>query len=96
MPIHRRLPKRGFKNPFRIEYAVVNLQALEVFENGATVDPETLHCAGIIDKICGGVKILGKGELTKSLTVRAHAISASAREKIEKLGGVFEELPRGR
>lgn len=96
MPIQRRLPKRGFKNPFRVEYVVVNLQALEVFEDGSIIDPETLHVSGVIDKMGEGVKILGKGELTKKLTVRAHAISASAKEKIEKAGGVFEELPRGR
>ncbi|MCU0664380.1 MAG: 50S ribosomal protein L15 [Myxococcota bacterium] len=96
MPIHRRLPKRGFKNPFRVEYAVVNLQALEGFDNDMTIDPELLHSAGLIDRMCDGVKILGKGEFTKKLTVRAHAISASAKEKIEKAGGIFEELPRGR
>ena len=90
MPVQRRLPKRGFTNPFRKDIVVINITKLEVFEEGTVVDPELLQKSGIIKKIGDGVKILGKGELTKKLTVRAHAVSGGAREKIEKAGGVFE------
>lgn len=92
MPLQRRLPKRGFKNPFRREWAVVNVSSLEVFENGAVVDLEALASKGLIKKAQDGVKILGKGEVTKKLTVRAHAISSGALAKIEKAGGTFEEI----
>ncbi len=93
MPAQRRLPKRGFKNPFRKEITIVNLETLESFDDGAVVEPQTLLERGIIKKVGDGVKILAKGELTKKLTVRAHAISRGALEKIQKAGGVFEELP---
>ena len=92
MPIQRRLPKRGFTNPFRKHLTVINLAKLDAFEDGSVVDPSVLVEMGIIKKLGDGVKILGNGELTKKLTVRAHAISAGAREKIEKAGGAFEIL----
>ncbi len=90
MPAQRRLPKRGFTNIFKKEIAVVNVGRLDVFDDDAVVDPETLVAKGIVKKLVDGVKILGKGELNKKLTVRANAISASALDKIEKAGGVFE------
>jgi len=92
MPLQRRLPKRGFKNPFRKEWVVVNLGRLDVFENGAVVDVAALIARGLIHDVGDGVKILGKGELKKKLTVRAHSISAGALEKLQKAGGKFEEI----
>ncbi|MCP4675227.1 MAG: 50S ribosomal protein L15 [Deltaproteobacteria bacterium] len=93
MPAQRRMPKRGFTNPFRKTFSVVNVETLERFEDGAVVDPEMLLSSGVVKKMKDGVKILGKGELKKKLNVRAHAASSSAREKIEKAGGTFEEIP---
>jgi large subunit ribosomal protein L15 len=90
MPLHRRLPKRGFTNIFRKEYAVVNLSRLDVFEAGSTVDPAALKERGIIKKLRDGLKILGGGELDKALTIRAHKVSKSAYEKIQKAGGTVE------
>ena len=90
MPLYRRVPKRGFTNIYRIEYATVNVGLLEIFENGTTVTAETLKEAGLISKVMGGVKILGDGELTKKLTVEAAKFSESAKEKIEALGGKAE------
>lgn len=94
MPLVRRIPKRGFNNRFRKVYSIVNLSALEdKFENGAVVDAEALIVSGILSKIeDAGVKILGNGELTKSLTVKANKFSASAKEAIEKAGGSIEVL----
>ena len=94
MPVVRRIPKRGFNNRFRKVYSIVNLSALEdKFENGAVVDAEALIVSGILSKIeDAGVKILGNGELTKSLTVKANKFSASAKEAIEKAGGSVEVL----
>ena len=94
MPLVRRIPKRGFNNRFRKVYSIVNLSALEdKFENGAVVDAEALIVSGILSKIeDAGVKILGNGELTKSLTVKATKFSASAKEAIEKAGGSVEVL----
>lgn len=93
MPLQRRLPKRGFNNIFATEYAVVNLHDLEKrFESGATVDAESLVASGVIKKTLDGVKVLGKGELTKALTVKVAAVSASAKEKIEAAGGKVEVL----
>ncbi len=89
MPLHRRLPKRGFTNVFRKEYAVVNLASLDVFEAGTTVDPEALRAKGLVKKLLDGVKILGNGDLEKAIHVRAHKISKSAEEKIRKAGGTF-------
>ncbi len=92
MPLQRRLPKRGFKNPFRKEIAVVNVGSLDIFDNGAVVDIEALVASGLVKKVADGVKILGKGEISKKLTLRAHSISAGALAKLEKAGGTFEEL----
>ncbi len=92
-PIHRRLPKRGFKNINKKHYAVVNVRTLEErFEEGEIVTPEVLLERGIIKKVMDGVKILGDGEITKPLTVKAHAFSKSAKEKIEKVGGKAEVI----
>lgn len=92
MPLHRRLPKRGFKNPFRKEYTEVNLERLEVFEPGTIVTPELLLERGVIHKIRTGLKVLAKGQLTKALTVRAHKFSAKAQERILGLGGKTEVI----
>jgi len=92
MPLQRRLPKRGFNNIFGTTYAPVNVSALERFENGTEVTTELLLETGVISKALDGVKILGNGELTKSLTVKAAAFSASAKEKIEKAGGKAEVI----
>jgi large subunit ribosomal protein L15 len=90
MPMQRRFPKKGFKNPFRQEIFAVNVGALEDrFENG-TVDLDTLQGAGMVPRSHRAVKILGEGDLTKKLTVKASAFSASAKEKIEKAGGTAE------
>jgi large subunit ribosomal protein L15 len=95
MPLHRRVPKRGFSNyPFRKEFACVNLGRLEVFEVGTIVTPEVLQRTGIVKRLRDGVKILGKGDLTKALTVHAHKFSAKARERITGLGGKAEVLER--
>ena len=90
MPLYRRVPKRGFTNIYRVEYATVNVGRLEIFENGTVVTAETLKEAGLISKMMGGVKILGNGELTKKLTVEAAKFSDGAKEKIEALGGKAE------
>ena len=90
MPLYRRVPKKGFKNPFRVEYATVNVGALEVFENGATVTVEELKNAGLVKKTLAGVKILGNGDLTKKLTVEAAKFTETAKNKIEALGGKAE------
>ncbi len=93
MPLQRRVPKRGFNNHFRTEYAIVNLSSLEErFEDGATVDAASLREVGLIKKELDGIKILGKGELTKALTVKAAAVSESAKAKIEAAGGKAEVL----
>lgn len=93
MPLQRRLPKRGFNNIFRTEYAVVNVAALdERFESGATVDAESLKACGLIKKELDGVKVLGNGDITKALTVKVSAISESAKNKIEAAGGKVEVL----
>ena len=90
MPLTRRLPKRGFTNIYRKEYATVNVSALECFENGATVNTEALVEAGLIKKTLDGVKILGGGELSKKLTVNVDKVTESAKEKIEAAGGKVE------
>lgn len=93
MPIMRRIPKRGFNNKcFATCYATLNVSDLEVFKEGTVVDCELLRAAGLIKKENDGVKILGNGELTKNLTVKAAAYSASAKEKIEKAGGKAEVM----
>lgn len=93
MPLHRRVPKRGFSNHrFRKEYAIVDVARLERFEAGAIVTPELLLEHGIIKKLLDGVKVLAKGELSKALTVRAHKFSAGAAERIAKAGGKAETI----
>ncbi|MDE6603908.1 MAG: 50S ribosomal protein L15 [Lachnospiraceae bacterium] len=92
MPLYRRLPKRGFTNRNTKEIVALNLSALEVFDNGATVDVEALIEQGIVKNPHDGVKILGNGELTKKLDVKVNAFSASAKEKIEALGGTAEVI----
>jgi large subunit ribosomal protein L15 len=93
MPLHRRLPKRGFSSPFPKSFAVVNVESLNAFAAGDTVTPETLAGRGIVRALRDGVKILGDGELKIALTVRAHAFSKSAEEKIARAGGKVEVLP---
>jgi large subunit ribosomal protein L15 len=90
MPLHRRIPKRGFHNPFGVKYAVINLEELNVFPEGETVTPELLRAHGFIGSATDPIKVLGDGELKNKLTIRAHAFSASAKEKIAKVGGAFE------
>ncbi len=90
IPLYRRLPKRGFNNIFAKHYAIVNVNALDVFENGAVVNAEALIEKGIIKKALDGVKVLGRGEVTKKVTVQAAIFSASAKEKIESVGGKCE------
>jgi large subunit ribosomal protein L15 len=94
MPLYRRLPKRGFHNIFRTEYAVINLDSLAAFEPGAEVDPAALKARGIVRNSKDGIKVLGGGELKHALTVRAHKFSKSAAEKIQKAGGVAEVIGR--
>ncbi|MBR2923774.1 MAG: 50S ribosomal protein L15 [Clostridia bacterium] len=90
MPLYRRVPKKGFTNIFRMEYAEVNVGQLEVFTEGTVVNAELLKAAGIIKKTMDGVKVLGNGELTKKLTVEAAKFTESAKEKIEAVGGKAE------
>jgi large subunit ribosomal protein L15 len=92
MPLHRRLPKRGFTNIFKTDYAVVNVSDLERFDNGASVDEATLRQAGLVKGSHDGVKGLGDGELSKKLNVSATKFSKSAREIIEKAGGTVQEI----
>ena len=92
MPLMRRLPKRGFNNVFAKDYAELNVSALNVFEDGAEVSFETLLAKGLVAKQMDGVRILGKGELTKKLTVKAAGITATAKEKIEAAGGKAEVI----
>jgi len=92
MPLHRRLPKRGFTNIFKKEHAIVNLADLERFDNGATVDEAVLRQAGLIKGQHDGVKVLGNGKLSKKLTVHAKKFSESARKQIEAAGGTCQEI----
>ena len=92
MKLTMRLPKRGFTNKFRKEYVAINVDRLEIFEDGQTVSPVELIQAGIINKIEDGIKIMGNGELTKKLTVQATKFTASAKEKIEAVGGKAEVI----
>lgn len=89
-PLYRRIPKRGFKNHFAVEYAIVNLSDLEKFENDTVVNAELLMSEGIIKKELDGVKVLGNGTLTKKLTVVAKKFSKTAEEKIQAVGGKIE------
>ena len=90
MPIYRKLPKRGFTNHFATKYAIINLSALDAFDNGAVIDLETLVANGVIKNTFDGLKVLGDGEVTKAFTVKAAKFSASAKEKIEAAGGKTE------
>ena len=92
MPLYRRIPKRGFTNRNTLDIVAINLTVLEAFEDGATVDVNALVEKGIVKNPRDGVKILGNGELTKKLNVKANAFSASAKEKIEALGGTAEVM----
>jgi large subunit ribosomal protein L15 len=93
MPLHRRVPKRGFHNPFRVEYEVVNLDTLGLrFEAGTVITPDLLHEHGLVSRATGKVKVLGRGEIAKALTVRAHKFSGKAAEKIAAAGGATEQL----
>ena len=92
MPLYRRIPKRGFTNRNRLEIVAINVSALERFDAGSEVSVETLIESGIVKNPKDGVKILGNGELTKRLTVKANAFSASAKEKIEAVGGTCEVI----
>jgi large subunit ribosomal protein L15 len=93
MPLIRRIPKRGFNNAeFCTEYAVVNVEQLNAFDDGAEVNPQTLEEKGIVRSLLDGLKVLGGGELKKKLTVKAHAFSASAKDKIAKAGGQCEMI----
>ena len=93
MPLHRRVPKRGFHNPFRIEYAVVNLDAIaERFDAGTVVTPELLREHGLVAWGSAPIKILARGEIGKALTVRAHKFSGTAAEKLKAAGGVAEAV----
>ena len=91
-PLFRRLPKRGFNNPFKREYSVVNVKDIERFDNGTHVNPEKLMEVGLIRKILDGVKVLGDGEITKPVTVSAHKFSKVAIEKIKAAGGEIKVL----
>jgi large subunit ribosomal protein L15 len=93
MPLHRRLPKRGFTNIFRKEFAIVNVATLEKLE-GTSFDAQTLLDLGVIHKLKDGLKILGSGELTRKISVKAHIFSASAKQKIEAAGGTTEAIAK--
>ncbi len=92
MPLARRIPKRGFNNIFRATYATVNVGDLNKFTDGTVVDTELLCASGLVKKVCDGVKILGEGELTAKLTVKAAKFTKAAAEKIEKAGGKAEVI----
>ena len=92
MPLARRIPKRGFNNIFATKYVGINVDALNRFEDGAVVDEAAIVAAGLVKKTLDGIKILGRGELTKNLTVKVTAFSSTAKEKIEKAGGKAEEV----
>ena len=92
LPLYRKLPKRGFNNKFATNYAIVNVSALNVFEDGAVVDLEALLAKKIVRKGLDGLKVLGNGELTKKITVKAAVFSATAKEKITAAGGQAEEV----
>jgi large subunit ribosomal protein L15 len=92
MPLHRRLPKRGFTNIFRREYAVINLDQLNIFKAGTTVTPEELVRKGLVKRSVNGIKILAEGELKAALIVRAHKFSSNAEKKIQAAGGTVEVI----
>ncbi len=92
MPLHRRLPKRGFTNIFRTEYRTVNIERLNGFEAGSVIDPDALQNAGLLKKGSNQIKILGNGELNVAITVRAHRFTGAAAKKIESAGGKAEVI----
>lgn len=92
MPLQRRVPKRGFTNIFATKYATINIDALNVFNDGAEIDTEAILAAGLVKKPLDGIKVLGDGELTKKLTVKVTAYSKTAKDKIEKAGGKAEVI----
>jgi large subunit ribosomal protein L15 len=92
MPMHRRLPKRGFTPLTKKVYALVNLCQLDIFEAGSVVDAAALLKSGLISDVCDGIKVLATGDLTRALTIKAHKFSATAREKITAAGGTIEEI----
>lgn len=92
MPLHRRMPKRGFTNPFREEYVVLNLSRLDKLE-GSEFSPESLKAAGVLKKLEKGLKILGTGEITRKISIKAHQFSDAAKAKIEAAGGSVEVIP---
>ena len=92
MPLQRRVPKRGFNNIFATEYAILNVAALNAFEDGAVVDLDAAKAAGLVKKGCDGLKVLGNGALQKKLTVKAAAFSEAAKAKIEAAGGKAEVI----
>ena len=92
LPLYRKLPKRGFHNKFGKTFAIVNIEALNRFEDGAVIDTAALCEAGLVGRVNDGVKILGNGELTKKLTVKAAVFSNAAKEKIEAVGGKTEVI----
>ncbi len=93
MPLQRRIPKRGFKNPFRKEYSVINVEDMQRFPAGSEVSPIDMIGAGILRKVPFGIKLLANGEITQAVTVRVHKASASAVQKIEAAGGKVELIP---
>jgi len=92
MPLQRRLPKRGFRNPFRKEYEIINLRDLTRFPAGSVVDVDALKASGLLKQVRFGVKVLGQGSISHPLTVRAHRYSLSAKNKIEAAGGKAEVI----
>jgi len=92
MPLTRRLPKSGFKNPFRKEYAIVNLGSLQRFEDGTVVTIDLMRQTGLVKALKSGVKVLGNGDFSRKLTVQANRFTGSAKEKIEQAGGTAEEV----
>ena len=92
IPLYRRLPKRGFNNVFAVTYSIVNVEVFNAFEDGAVVDAQALVNAGIVKKINDGLKVLGRGEITKKITVKAAKVSESAKAKIEAAGGTVEVI----
>ncbi len=92
MPLQRRVPKRGFTNIFKKEYAIVNVKDLNVFENDSEITPEVLLETGMISKLLCGVKLLGDGELQKKLTIKVHKVSGQAEEKVKAQGGRVEVI----
>jgi large subunit ribosomal protein L15 len=94
MPLHRRVPKRGFNNKWRKEYAAVNLEKLAIFDAGTIVTPDLLVKRGIVKNLRDGLKVLGEGELTQAITVRAHKFSEGAQKKIAAAGGKAEIIEK--